>query len=125
HSAADTYLLVKILLAEANAITQSEPQKYERRAEKNFSAVIAILTDTVSDDADPLLSCKRDFFLGQAYTLRGYRKRQQGYWDDAARDGLRGSQRFESYLKLWDKPQASYGSIDGVSDRITAFTTLI
>lgn len=95
---ADPYLFVDLNISRVIAIAQSQPQGYDDRVERIFAQVIALLEalDTPTEETY-FLFLRRQFFLGEAYTLRSYLLHEQQQFDQALEDGERGRRAFRAY----------------------------
>jgi hypothetical protein len=95
-STKDLYLFVDLSLIRAIAIAQVRPLDFEHQAERLYDSVIELLQ---SEDAlrDDLLALRRWYFLGQAYTLRGYLRRLQQRFEDARTDAEQGWAAYKKY----------------------------
>ncbi|NJO07276.1 MAG: hypothetical protein HC876_18160 [Chloroflexaceae bacterium] len=92
----DQYLFVELSNSWALALHASQKTIGSERAANLFTRVITLLEhdDLIKDD---FLRLRCDYFLGHAYTRRGYVRHQQQRYADAIADSERGRNAFRRY----------------------------
>jgi hypothetical protein len=92
----DPYLFVTMNLWRAYAIDLAELSIGSDRAEQLFSRIISFLeeTDLINEE---FLCLRRLYFLGHAYNLRGYLRRQHQRYHEARHDYERSRSAFKRY----------------------------
>ncbi len=110
----DLYLYVSLSLKWAVVTTQARSLDYEKQAERLLEGVIGLLEqpDVLHDD---LLRLRRWYFLGQAYTARGYLRRLQQCFADAQRDAQAGWAAFKRYR---ERPPEGRSPEECLNDRV-------
>lgn len=95
----DLYLRIDLSLLLAHVIMLARSSGYHESAVQHFSDVITLLADANASllDADEFLRLRRRYFLGVAYTLRGYLHREEQDFVKAQADAEAARAAFKAY----------------------------
>jgi tetratricopeptide (TPR) repeat protein len=97
--AQDQYLFVDLSLIRAVTTTMAEPFGFHEMADQLFSEVIDLLEQSEETIIDEFLRLRRKYFVGQAYSLRGFLRRQQQRFAEARADAQKARELFKSYMQ--------------------------
>lgn len=111
------YCYANFNIRRAHALLLAQGKTAASKIETIFSRVIAFLEtpDLIrANGREELLAVRRNYFLGRAYTLRGYLRRQQQRFAEAQSDYEQGRSAFKRYREQ----RVVYRGVEGTAEEL-------